>query len=63
MSRMFQMIVHRSLAGELTIVMVVKIILLMLAGLFLFGSDHRLAVDENVMTRHIFDQSPSPIAR
>lgn len=63
MSHASQIIARHSLAGELTVVVVVKIILLVLAGVFLFGADHRLTVDESIMTHHILDQNPPSTTR
>jgi hypothetical protein len=51
------------LIGELSIVLIVKITLIVLAGIFLFGSDHRLHVDKNVLSQHLFEPNPPSTGR
>ena len=51
------------LIGELSIVLVVKIALIVLAGIFLFGTDHRLHIDKDMITEHLFDQTPPSTVR
>ena len=43
------------LAGELTLVFAIKMTLIVLAGIFLFGSDHRVPVDAHVIADRLFD--------
>ena len=50
---------RRPVAGELGVALAVKIALLVLASIFLFGSDHRVHVDEIVAARRIFGQELS----
>ncbi|MFY9287953.1 MAG: hypothetical protein WAO98_05575 [Alphaproteobacteria bacterium] len=47
------------LAFDISCVSVIKVTLLILAGIFLFGSDHRVKVNEHVAFRHFFEQ-PAP---
>jgi hypothetical protein len=55
-----RMISRRALASEITVVLVIKIILIWLAAVFLFGSDHHLPIDGNMVAQRIFGQDTFP---
>jgi hypothetical protein len=50
---------RRPLARELTIVLTIKVVLLVLAGVFLFGADSRPQIDAALVTHHLLGPTPS----
>ena len=52
---------HR-LAGELSIVLMVKLVLLIAAGFFLFGANQHIYIDAHIIAAHLFEAS-KPVSK
>jgi hypothetical protein len=56
---LFRISSRHPLARELALVLAIKMVLLTLASVFLFGADQRVPVDAGVITHQIFDRNLS----
>jgi hypothetical protein len=59
-SRLSRLIARHPLARDLTPVLIIKLILMLLAGTFLFGAAQQVYVDNKIIATHLFDQ-PLPL--
>ena len=49
---------RHSLVRELAIILAVKLVIIVFAAIFLFGSRQRPHVDTNVVFQHLFNRTP-----